>query len=227
MTTLFSRPHHPYTKALLAAVPVPDPKARRDKKLPRGEIPSAINPPGGCHFHPRCPYAVARCREARPPLREVAPGQLFRLHPGLKGESTMKKRRLGRTDIEITPDRAGVLAVRAGRRTSPGRFWDTLRAARPSEDVVAAALKGGINWFDTAEAYGNGHVGAEAVRGPGIAGREARERSSWPRNGMPFFRTARSIAATIDTRHRVPGPVSHRPVPDPQAHELLPRSPRR
>jgi peptide/nickel transport system ATP-binding protein len=72
---LFSRAHHPYTKALLAAVPVPDPKARRDKTLPRGEIPSAINPPSGCHFHPRCPYAVARCRENRPPLREVAPGQ--------------------------------------------------------------------------------------------------------------------------------------------------------
>jgi peptide/nickel transport system ATP-binding protein len=72
---LFSRPHHPYTKALLAAVPVPDPKARRDKNLPKGEIPSAIDPPSGCHFHPRCPFAVDRCREARPPLREIAPGQ--------------------------------------------------------------------------------------------------------------------------------------------------------
>jgi peptide/nickel transport system ATP-binding protein len=72
--TLFGNPHHPYTKALLAAVPVPDPKARRDKKLPQGEIPSAINPPEGCHFHPRCPFAMPKCREARPPLREVAPG---------------------------------------------------------------------------------------------------------------------------------------------------------
>ena len=71
---LFGRPHHPYTKALLAAVPVPDPTVRRDKKLPKGEIPSAISPPTGCHFHPRCPYAVPRCREGRPPLREVAPG---------------------------------------------------------------------------------------------------------------------------------------------------------
>jgi peptide/nickel transport system ATP-binding protein len=71
---LFAHPHHPYTKALLAAVPVPDPKARHDKKLPRGEIPSAIDPPAGCHFHPRCPFAVERCKEARPPLREVTPG---------------------------------------------------------------------------------------------------------------------------------------------------------
>lgn len=73
---LFSRPHHPYTKALLAAVPVPDPRARRDKNLPRGEIPSAIHPPPGSHFHPRCPFAVAKCREARPPLREIAPGHV-------------------------------------------------------------------------------------------------------------------------------------------------------
>jgi peptide/nickel transport system ATP-binding protein len=72
--TLFARPHHPYTRALLAAVPVPDPKARRDKQLPRGEIPSAIDPPAGCHFHPRCPFAMPKCREARPPLREIAPG---------------------------------------------------------------------------------------------------------------------------------------------------------
>ncbi len=71
---LFRRPHHPYTRALLAAVPVPDPRARRDKNLPKGEIPSAIDPPAGCHFHPRCPLAVAKCREARPPAREIAPG---------------------------------------------------------------------------------------------------------------------------------------------------------
>ncbi len=73
---LFSKAHHPYTKALLAAVPVPDPRARRDKNLPTGEIPSAIDPPSGCHFHPRCPFARAECREARPPLREIAPGHL-------------------------------------------------------------------------------------------------------------------------------------------------------
>jgi peptide/nickel transport system ATP-binding protein len=73
---LFGRPHHPYTKALLAAVPVPDPKARREKNLPRGEIPSAIDPPAGCHFHPRCPFAVAKCKEGRPPLREVSLGHL-------------------------------------------------------------------------------------------------------------------------------------------------------
>jgi peptide/nickel transport system ATP-binding protein len=69
---LFSRPHHPYTKALLEAVPVPDPVQRRTEEVVRGEIPSAINPPAGCHFHPRCAHAMPRCREGRPPLKEIA-----------------------------------------------------------------------------------------------------------------------------------------------------------
>jgi len=71
---VFRRPHHPYTNALLQAVPVPDPRLRRKDAVPRGEIPSAINPPSGCHFHPRCPYAVDACKVGRPPLREVSPG---------------------------------------------------------------------------------------------------------------------------------------------------------
>jgi peptide/nickel transport system ATP-binding protein len=73
---LFSRPHHPYTQALLEAVPVPDPVQRRTEEVVRGEIPSAINPPTGCHFHPRCPHAMPRCREARPPLKEISPQHL-------------------------------------------------------------------------------------------------------------------------------------------------------
>ncbi len=71
---LFKNPHHPYTKALLTAVPVPDPKRKRKEEIPKGEIPSAIDPPSGCHFHPRCPYAMKRCETEKPELREVAPG---------------------------------------------------------------------------------------------------------------------------------------------------------
>jgi peptide/nickel transport system ATP-binding protein len=71
---LFSNPLHPYTRALLDAVPVPDPHQRRKEEIPRGEIPSAINPPQGCHFHPRCHHARPKCKEMRPPLREVSPG---------------------------------------------------------------------------------------------------------------------------------------------------------
>jgi oligopeptide transport system ATP-binding protein len=73
---LFGNPQHPYTQALLAAVPVPDPsvEAHRTFRPVQGEVPSPINPPSGCVFHPRCPIAVERCRQARPELREVRPG---------------------------------------------------------------------------------------------------------------------------------------------------------
>jgi peptide/nickel transport system ATP-binding protein len=71
---LFAHPHHPYTKALLAAVPIPDPGARKPKNLPTGEIPSAIDPPSGCHFHPRCVYAKPECSLSRPPLRDLGAG---------------------------------------------------------------------------------------------------------------------------------------------------------
>jgi len=73
---LFAHPHHPYTKALLAAVPIPDPRVRKPKNLPSGEIPSALNPPSGCHFHPRCPYAKPECSAGRPPLKDLGSGHL-------------------------------------------------------------------------------------------------------------------------------------------------------
>ena len=73
---LFDNPMHPYTQALLSAVPVPDPRveARRQFRPAKGEIPSPINPPTGCVFHPRCPMAVENCKKARPTLREMKPG---------------------------------------------------------------------------------------------------------------------------------------------------------
>jgi peptide/nickel transport system ATP-binding protein len=79
-TTLFTRPLHPYTESLLLAVPVPDPRVKRQKRPLQGDVPSPINPPPGCHFHTRCPYAVDRCRIEPPALREVKPGQLVACH---------------------------------------------------------------------------------------------------------------------------------------------------
>jgi oligopeptide/dipeptide ABC transporter ATP-binding protein len=78
--TLFTKPLHPYTESLLLAVPVPDPAIKRDKRVLQGDVPSPMRPPSGCHFHPRCPYAVARCRQESPALREVRPGQLVACH---------------------------------------------------------------------------------------------------------------------------------------------------
>ena len=72
-TALFETPLHPYTEALLAAAPIADPGARRERLILEGDVPSPINPPAGCRFHTRCPYAVARCRVDTPALREVAP----------------------------------------------------------------------------------------------------------------------------------------------------------
>lgn len=70
---IFGKPHHPYTKALLDAVPVPDPAQRRREEMVKGEIPSAIDRPAGCHFHPRCPDATEACRADRPCLKEIGP----------------------------------------------------------------------------------------------------------------------------------------------------------
>jgi oligopeptide/dipeptide ABC transporter ATP-binding protein len=74
--SLYQDPQHPYTKALLSAVPIPDPavEAGREHVVLGGEVPSPLNPPSGCVFHPRCPIAVAECRTIVPELREIKPG---------------------------------------------------------------------------------------------------------------------------------------------------------
>ena len=78
--TLFTRALHPYTEQLLLAVPVPDPRVKRQKRILQGDVPSPINPPSGCHFHTRCPYAVDRCRGEAPALRELKPGHWVACH---------------------------------------------------------------------------------------------------------------------------------------------------
>jgi oligopeptide/dipeptide ABC transporter ATP-binding protein len=78
--TLFREPLHPYTEALLSAVPVPNPRLKRAKRHLAGDVPSPVNPPPGCPFHTRCTYAEARCRTDVPPLREVGPGHWVSCH---------------------------------------------------------------------------------------------------------------------------------------------------
>jgi len=79
-TALYATPRHPYTEALLAAVPKADPALRDQTNAPAGEIADPANPPSGCAFHPRCPYAVDRCRTELPALREIAPAHWSACH---------------------------------------------------------------------------------------------------------------------------------------------------
>ncbi len=78
--TLFANPQHPYTEALLAAVPIPKPRLKRKRRLLQGDVPSPIRPPPGCRFHTRCPYAEARCRQEMPAVKSVGPGHLVACH---------------------------------------------------------------------------------------------------------------------------------------------------
>ncbi|WP_050404560.1 ABC transporter ATP-binding protein [Bradyrhizobium embrapense] len=77
---LFAAPRHPYSRALLSAIPVPKPRAKRSRIVLEGELPSALNPPTGCRFHTRCPYVVARCRSEVPQLREDGTGYATACH---------------------------------------------------------------------------------------------------------------------------------------------------
>jgi peptide/nickel transport system ATP-binding protein/oligopeptide transport system ATP-binding protein len=77
---LFDKPLHPYTRALFSAALPSHPDVEQEEIMLTGEVPSPINPPSGCRFHPRCPFAVARCSEEEPQLREVAPGHLVSCH---------------------------------------------------------------------------------------------------------------------------------------------------
>jgi peptide/nickel transport system ATP-binding protein/oligopeptide transport system ATP-binding protein len=78
--SLFRDPLHPYTKALLSAIPIPDPTVKRERMILQGEIPSPVNPPKGCRFHPRCPFAIDRCKVEEPQFKELRPGHFAACH---------------------------------------------------------------------------------------------------------------------------------------------------
>jgi oligopeptide/dipeptide ABC transporter ATP-binding protein len=77
---VFDTPLHPYTQALLSAVPLPNPKVKREKRILQGDVPSPMNPPSGCPFHTRCPHAFEPCKSVAPAFREVAPGHEAACH---------------------------------------------------------------------------------------------------------------------------------------------------
>jgi len=72
---LFDDPKHPYTEALLSAIPIPNPRRRKKGEILMGDVPSPVNPPSGCRFHPRCPYKMDICDKEVPELKENKPGQ--------------------------------------------------------------------------------------------------------------------------------------------------------
>jgi oligopeptide transport system ATP-binding protein len=84
--TVYDLPLHPYTQALISAVPIPDPEQKNRRRIQlEGEIPSPMNPPSGCRFHPRCAYAETACKAEEPQLTEVEPGRFVACHPVARG----------------------------------------------------------------------------------------------------------------------------------------------
>jgi len=112
---IFSRPLHPYTEALLDAVPVSDPRVRRQRRVLAGDVPSPTDPPPGCRFHTRCPLAEERCRREEPPLQQVQPGQWVACHlrqPSAAPAIQPSFRARTRSSVTIRPPRA-VLTISA------------------------------------------------------------------------------------------------------------------
>ncbi|TLS50696.1 ATP-binding cassette domain-containing protein [Paenibacillus antri] len=78
--SLFARPRHPYTEALMSAVPQPDPERKKDRIILEGEVPNPANPPSGCHFHPRCPYKTEMCAKEAPSMKDIGEGHYAACH---------------------------------------------------------------------------------------------------------------------------------------------------
>lgn len=79
-SSMYAEPLHPYTQALISAIPMPDPRRKKERIVLEGDVPSPMNPPTGCPFHPRCPAAMAECSQVKPALKEVKPGHRVACH---------------------------------------------------------------------------------------------------------------------------------------------------
>jgi oligopeptide/dipeptide ABC transporter ATP-binding protein len=142
--SLFEMPLHPYTEALLSAVPIPKASARRrNRVILKGDVPSPINPPPGCHFHARCPYAMPRCKVEVPKLREVNPAAPSPPLPPRGGVTVSTETLLAfRAATPVARhdllDRAR--PARSDHEHEKTRHWS---GARPAKPTLAAADRAG------------------------------------------------------------------------------------
>jgi oligopeptide/dipeptide ABC transporter ATP-binding protein len=147
---LFQEPSHPYTRALLSAIPVPDPKREKRRVLLAGDIPSPLNPPSGCRFHTRCPAVMERCRSDAPPLYALAPGHHVRcLHAdGLSGLGAFRE--LDERIERRVAENAAAAGTAAARPLSPsGRGSERPDRTDEPKPSPSAAL----TWLSERPAY--------------------------------------------------------------------------
>ena len=146
--SLYENPQHPYTKALLSAVPIPDPavEAGRERMVLGGEVPSPLNPPPGCVFHPRCPVAIEDCRRVVPELREIRPEHRVACIRVKMGGGIDPTRRPRWRDLECRRRMQAGLAAAGPAGKPRGRLdsasWASLLYAHSQERLPPV-----VNWF--------------------------------------------------------------------------------
>jgi peptide/nickel transport system ATP-binding protein/oligopeptide transport system ATP-binding protein len=127
--TLFASPRHPYSRALLSAIPVPNPRAKRSRILLQGEMPSALNPPPGCRFHTRCPYVIERCRIERPRLLAGPDGHATACHRSAE----LPPDAIAPADSAFSPTLERLVAAFTGKSEGPvGSGVDIVEAMPPA-----------------------------------------------------------------------------------------------
>jgi oligopeptide/dipeptide ABC transporter ATP-binding protein len=129
---LFASPRHPYSRALLSAIPVPKPRAKRSRILLQGEMPSALNPPAGCRFHTRCPYVIDRCRVESPGLLADATGHATACH---RTAELPPPDALVLADGAFSPTLERLVAAFSGHAEVPGSSGVDIVATVPSTGV--------------------------------------------------------------------------------------------